>query len=569
LEKAVLLQELSHEFLIADSAKCRIYALQALELAQNIGSKQMEGAAHKVLGDCYLNKNPYFAHAHYKEAERLFLKLDDREYLFRVYHNFMLLFYMIDDMKNTTFYANKVLEMVAERENGEYEAFAAEFFIGMARFKDNEGQEALDYYLSMYRKAIRLNGSYYTQYIAWYCGKLYILQNRPREALQYLHLIRKFFESDKANIMPENYASCAEAYAMLNQIDSAEYYIKKTLNAPILTDEARLILQRTHSLLESGKGDYRAALESYKKYHHLSDSIVRAGKTAETGRLKNWYELEQKDAENKHLQEERQMHHKRILNMTIALIMILALLILFVFYYRKTVEHNREMKKLHTIKNKLFSVMAHDLRSPMGALVTMLKLANKKKLDTETQAQLLQDISNRVDNTFDLLDNLLRWVKSQMQGMIPAPVHFDVQEESHTVTDTLQDVAVAKMITLNNRIEKHQVYADKDMFDVVVRNLTSNAIKYTSANGTITLASELVEKMLVVSVKDTGTGMSQSVQDKLFKLSETQSQRGTNNESGTGLGLVLCAEFVKANGGNIWFSSVQNEGSTFFFSVPV
>jgi two-component system sensor histidine kinase/response regulator len=152
--------------------------------------------------------------------------------------------------------------------------------------------------------------------------------------------------------------------------------------------------------------------------------------------------------------------------------------------------------------------------------------------------------------------------------MVPAPVYFDVQEASRAITDSLQNVAESKVISMNNQIENRQAYADRDMFAVVVRNLTMNAIKYTSEEGAITLSSELKDDMLVISVKDNGTGMTQEVQDNLFKLSETISQRGTKNESGTGLGLVLCADFVKINGGSIWFTSKQGEGSTFFFSLP-
>ena len=251
------------------------------------------------------------------------------------------------------------------------------------------------------------------------------------------------------------------------------------------------------------------------------------------------------------------------------LAIIFVLLVLSVSFFTITIMKNRELKKLHVVKDKIFSLVAHDLRSPMGALATTLKLAEKNRLDPETQAQLFKDISNRVDNTFSLLDNLLRWAKSQMKGMVSTPVYFDVQEESFTVTNALQYVAENKGITIDNHIEKHQVYADRDMFAVVVRNLTANALKFTFGNGTITLDSELSDGMLVVSVKDTGIGMSQEVQEKLFQLSEIKSRRGTNNESGTGLGLVLSADFVKANGGRIWFTSVQGKGSTFFFSVPV
>jgi PAS domain S-box-containing protein len=236
---------------------------------------------------------------------------------------------------------------------------------------------------------------------------------------------------------------------------------------------------------------------------------------------------------------------------------------------QETAEKNEELGKLHTVKDKLFSVVAHDLRSPMGALVSVLKLAGKNMLDAETQAQLFKDISMRVDDTYGLLDNLLRWAKSQMQGISPMPVSFDAREASHAVTYGIQYVAANKEIVLNNFIENHQIFADRDMFAVVLRNLTMNAIKYTSAVGEVTLASELSNNMLIISVKDNGIGMPQDVHDKLFKLSETQSRRGTNNESGTGLGLVLCADFAKANGGSIWFTSKVGEGSTFYFSVPL
>jgi signal transduction histidine kinase len=392
--------------------------------------------------------------------------------------------------------------------------------------------------------------------------------NCPIDALHYLHRVRKYIEKGKTGTTSGLFAELAEVYIMLHRIDSAEYYMKKALESPVLDNGTKLTLHRTRSLLDANNSDYSGALESYKKFHHLSDSLTKAGKSAEIARMRNWHELEQKDHENEILLQEHQKQQKLIRILTGALLMIIVLLALSVFLYRKTAEKNLELKNLNTVKDKLFSVVAHDLRSPMGALMSMLNLANGDTLDVKTQAQLLKDISARVDDTYGLLDNLLHWSKSQMQGMVTMPVCFDAQDGSRAVTDNLQSIAAHKNIVLNNCIEKQQIYADRDMFAVVVRNIAMNAIKYTPEVGEITLASKLIDNRLIISVRDNGTGMTQEVQDKLFKLSETRSQRGTNNESGTGLGLVLCADFVKINGGNIWFTSVQGEGSTFSFSVP-
>ena len=132
--------------------------------------------------------------------------------------------------------------------------------------------------------------------------------------------------------------------------------------------------------------------------------------------------------------------------------MIFALLALSVFLYRKSVVINRELKELHGIKDKIFSVVAHDLRSPVGTLMSILKLAHKSMMEPQTQSLLFKDISDRVDATYNLLDNLLRWSKSQMRGITPAPVYFDVHKESRAVTDSLQHIAATKAIILNNCI---------------------------------------------------------------------------------------------------------------------
>ena len=592
LEKGRLLLDISEEYMSIDTAKSRMYIMEALLLAQKKGLEKIERDAYFALGNYYsLTDQPYLSYINYKKVEKLYIKHNDKNRLCGLYHNLMTLFYEIEDMDNVVYYADKILEIVAERYdlttlqyissdtlnladkpyNLPSLMFGAQFFKGMARYKYNEGEEALDYFLDMLRKSILMNAKYnYPAYIAWQCGKIYIKQNLPREALRYLHWVREDFEAkEELGNLSSAYAYLAEAYVMLQRTDSAEYFMNKAWEYPIIYEDTKLELYRVSSLIDFNKNDYRNALESYKKHHHLYDSIAKAGKSAEITRMRNWYELEQKDNENILLQQEYQKKHRLILILQGALVMIFALLALTIFFYRKNSKKNRELKELHGVKDKLFSVIAHDLRSPIGSLMSLLMMSNENMLDADMQAQLFKDISNEVNDIYGLLDNLLRWSKSQMQGIIPTPTYFDAQEASCEVTDTLQSIALSKKIDLVNRIGCQQLYADHNMFFVVVRNLTMNALKYTSAGGEVTLSSELSGNMLVISVKDTGIGMSQEIQNKLFNLSETKSRRGTNNESGVGLGLILCADFAKANGGNIWFSSKQEEGSTFFFSIPV
>lgn len=596
LKKGLLMLDISNEYLFEDTAKSRMYVMEALRLAQKTGHEKLERDAYWTLGYFYqfFAEQPYLAYVNYKSLEKIYLKNNDKNRLCGLYTNMMTLFYTIDDMDNVVYYADKILEIAAERydltsltpkdvssdtinivSDKPYDLtsllFGAQFYKGVARYKENMGQEALDYFLDMFRKSMLMDAKYnYPYFVATQCAKIYIQQNRLREALYYLHWIHENFETgEEPGNIHETYASLAEAYAMLHRTDSAEYYMKKAREANIMLDGTKLILYRSRSLIDSDKGNYRSALENYKKYHHLYDSLANAGKTTEIAQMKNWYELEQKDNETQLLLQEKQKQHKLILVLTTTLVMILMLFALSVFFFRKTAEKNRELIELHGIKDKLFSVVAHDLRSPISSLISILRLVNENMLDADIQARLFKEISNRVDDTFGLLDNLLRWAKNQMQGIVPAPAYFDVREASREITDTLQDVAANKKIILDNSIRQQQVYADRDMFAVVVRNLTMNAIKYTSANGEITLDSYLSGNMLVVSVNDTGTGISEKIQKTLFKLSETSSQRGTNNENGAGLGLALCDDFVKANGGSIWFHSNPGEGSTFYFSIPV
>jgi len=228
-------------------------------------------------------------------------------------------------------------------------------------------------------------------------------------------------------------------------------------------------------------------------------------------------------------------------------------------------------------KDSFFSIIAHDLRNPFLSMIGFSNLLNEKfdNLNVEKQKKYAGLINTSIKNTYELLENLLIWSRSQRDS-----IDFKPQEEnlfllSNEMIDLLQLSAKKKWITIKNEIPQHiLIYADKNMLSTIIRNLLSNAIKFTPEEGEITIGAELqkddVENTFVqIVVKDNGIGISDDKQAKLFDLGEIEATLGTANEKGTGLGLMLCKEFVEKHEGRIWVESTVGEGSSFYFTLPV
>lgn len=230
-------------------------------------------------------------------------------------------------------------------------------------------------------------------------------------------------------------------------------------------------------------------------------------------------------------------------------------------------EQAKKLEELNSLKNKLFSVVSHDLKAPMYALRNLFQNVQQHNLPGEEIKTMLPEVINDLNYTTGLMENLLQWAKSQMQLNTVYPQRFDITKAFNEVMQPLRLPAKEKEIDIQFDSEKPlNVYADKDMINLVVRNLVSNAIKFTPANGKILITVKDNKNHVRVSVKDTGVGISAENQKRLFK--EFYSSNGTSNESGTGLGLMLCKEFLAKNGGNIELQSAEGEGSTFSFTLP-
>lgn len=240
---------------------------------------------------------------------------------------------------------------------------------------------------------------------------------------------------------------------------------------------------------------------------------------------------------------------------------------------RLILSKTEELQRTIAGRDKLYSVIAHDLRSPMGSIKMVLNMLilnlPSEKIGAEMY-ELLTMANQTTEDVFSLLDNLLKWTKSQIGKLNVVYQDVDLVEVTDGVIEIFSMVASLKKIIIHEmKPEKMMVNADIDMLKTVVRNLLSNAIKFSKENSEVLVKMEEVDGMAVVSVQDYGCGISEEGQKKLLHTDTHFSTFGTNNEEGSGLGLLLCKDFVVKNGGKLWFTSKEGEGSIFSFSIPV
>ncbi len=231
-------------------------------------------------------------------------------------------------------------------------------------------------------------------------------------------------------------------------------------------------------------------------------------------------------------------------------------------------KQKEELAELNNLKSKLFSVISHDLRTPLYGLRNLFKSVEQYDLPADEIKVLIPDVVKDLHYTTDLMENLLQWAKSQMKGESLSPQLIDLQKLIQDVQQVVRLQAENKQVYLKTKADKPvYIYADKEMIEVVLRNLISNAIKFTPKEGEVLVDIKEVDEQVEVYVSDTGTGMSEEAKSKLFG-DEHFTTKGTSNEAGTGLGLMICKEFLKKNGGNIHVESELGKGSTFAFTLP-
>ncbi len=238
------------------------------------------------------------------------------------------------------------------------------------------------------------------------------------------------------------------------------------------------------------------------------------------------------------------------------------------FMYKKDQEIKEQLQRQNEAKNKFFSIISHDLRSPVGNIISICDMA--KDGNMVPHDKFFGMINDAAKMAYSLLENLLAWARSESGQLVPVPTEINIDEFITEKILFFRHNVLSKNISIeSNDMSGMKVYADYNMLETVLRNLLSNAIKFTPDGGQIKVAAvKSKNNMLEVSVNDNGVGIDEDSLSRLFDLDFHLSTVGTQNETGNGLGLKLCKEFIVKNGGDLWGESKKNVGSTFTFSIP-
>lgn len=475
--------------------------------------------------------------------------------------------------------------------------------LGIVYDEKNDAQKALEYYSKSLEISRKINDLRGVAVALNNIGFLSIRINQIDAGIDsYLKSVKISHDLNDVEGYLNTYNNIAIAYLKKNNVVKSQEYVNQVLKE---FDKIKdpLIIQETYKILSeinSKKGDYRKAFEYKSIELAYNDSLYNQQQTRNIIEMQTRFETEakereiqilKKDNEIKELEFERQTFFQRILIIiSLLFLIILAGGAMSLRYIRKSnklleqkniefenaniklIESEKNLRELNATKDKLFSIIAHDLKNPFNALMGFSDLLDKNYnfLSEEERKEYIGVVSDSTQNLYKLLDNLLQWTRTQTGTITYIPENFKLYPLVKQEVDILSPNADKKKINISLKIKEDQnVYADKNSIATVIRNLVSNAIKFTANGGWIDINAKENGNYVEISVNDSGIGIKGDDIDKIFLLDGSFTTKGTANESGTGLGLLLCKEFVEKNNGKIWAESKKGKGSTFFFTLPL
>jgi signal transduction histidine kinase len=316
--------------------------------------------------------------------------------------------------------------------------------------------------------------------------------------------------------------------------------------------------------------NYKEAMDALEEQHHLLDSLLQADTAKDIAALDSSYALESSLQKIGHLQKVNRSEEGTIqvgLAILIAVVIVLALLWL---YLRKIKKLNNELNASNRVKDTLFSVIGHDLKGPAGSAAQLFELMETEDFSEKEMRGMIADLRKQTTASVELLHALFEWGKAQLQGVRVNLVDFDPKPVIDRCISLLSQQATQKNISLMFNLPGYAyIHADADHFELIIRNLLSNAIKFSHEGSTVEVKAQSCssKKEVVFSVHDSGIGISK-LQQEIFLTGNLNVSFGTRKEKGSGLGLLLVKDFIKANNGRLWLESQDVEGTTFYVALP-
>jgi signal transduction histidine kinase len=397
-----------------------------------------------------------------------------------------------------------------------------------------------------------------------------------------------------------NYVDYARVYNELHNYDKAIIYAKKGAEVANEIGVVDIISSAYTAMIKSYelKHDQGQALAYQKVYNTVRDSLNKFEIARNTELLQAYFELNNRLNEIAAFEKNEQVIKAKvksqrltIISLSLSLVFVIAMLIVTWYYYKQKKQLNDQLRAQHLalvehkqlieaqtanlqmvsqIKDKLLAVIGHDLRTPFANLRNMVEMFDADFLSAEEVHVLMKEINPLIKGAELTLTNLMDWAGSHIKGRTKKVANLDIFLMGVEMEQTFNHALQRKNIEFVNQAGPGQsVIADENHIKVVLRNLISNAIKFTDNNGCIKLNATYTENQVIISVEDNGKGMTAEEVGNLFLLQTHFTRPGTLGENGTGIGLLLCKELVELNGGSLWTNSKPGKGSTFFFSLPL
>jgi signal transduction histidine kinase/Flp pilus assembly protein TadD len=588
-EKMLFYKNLCWESRLYNSKAAIQYGTMALELSQKLNEVQHEASILNFLGVASRNMNNYpVALEYYFKAKNLAKKNNLRTEEAYAYNNIGDICSRENNYTAAIENINQALKLFTQDSNKAGMAYCNNQ-LGIVMKNMGKDSLALTHFFKTLelRKTLKDTIKMAVAYNS--IGEIYHLQNK-------LSLAKKNYEESIQLLEKETgdyrsisvyFFNIGRYYLQLGSLQKAKDNFLKSFDLSTYYEfndvSSKTALSLSNIYLK--EKNFEKAFKFLSFHKTLSDSIITEENTAKVTRM----EMQHKYDEELKEREIIELRNYAILSFIIIIVLSVAVGLFRINTIKqraniklaekteKIVEQQEELtvyyeelKENNQTKDKFFSIIAHDLKNPFNSIsgfagLILHDLEANSYENIERFAKIIQKAS---EQNYSLLMNLLEWARSQTGDIKYYPETFKIGAFINDVIEQQNGAAIQKSIRINNSIEDDEIYADKNMLNTVFRNLLSNAIKYSYPKKTIYFSSEKHPDFIHFSVKDEGTGIQEKKLNKLFSLEQNLSMPGTNEETGTGLGLLLCKEFVEKHNGQIWVKSTVGKGTTFSFSIP-